>query len=389
MSTPEPHQHELWMRKALSLAVQGEGTVRPNPLVGAIIVRGNTVLGQGWHHRAGEPHAEILALQDANDKGYKNVTDATLYVTLEPCCHTGRTGPCTKAIIQAGIGKLVCAMKDPNPLVAGKGLQELQDAGLTIITGILEQEAKVLNRVFIHYITRSLPWVTLKTAMSLDGKIATATGNSRWISGEEARSEVHHIRKNQAAILCGIGTALTDDPLLTVRLKIQDTRELPAPLRVICDTHLRLPPNSQLAQTARQSPVVIAVGAHALLDSNSGIQERVNALEDLGVEILSVEEKNGKICLKGLFTILASRGVDRLLIEGGSEIAAAALQEDLVNTVIFYIAPIILGGATAKGPVAGKGASTIDRGIRLEKISTRTIGKDIVIEGDIVSCLPD
>ncbi|WP_066639285.1 bifunctional diaminohydroxyphosphoribosylaminopyrimidine deaminase/5-amino-6-(5-phosphoribosylamino)uracil reductase RibD [Desulfolucanica intricata] len=357
-----------YMQMALDLAARARGRTSPNPMVGAVLVKNGSVIGSGYHKRAGTPHAEIHALREAGDKA----EGATLYVTLEPCCHHGRTGPCTEAVLAAGIKRVVIAMTDPNPLVAGKGIERLQSAGVEVSTGVMAEEAQQLNEVFIKYITTRLPFVVLKTAMSLDGKIATYTGHSKWITGPGARNYVHQLRDSYDAILIGIGTLLADNPSLTTRLEGRDGKD---PVRIIVDSMARTPPDAKVITQKSEAATIIAVTEQAP-------KERVRKLNEAGAEIL-VAGNGPRVDLTYLMQALAVREITGVLIEGGAEISASALNLGLVDKLIWFIAPKIIGGREAPGPVGGHGAVKASEAIQLNCISIKHFEEDICIEGYI------
>lgn len=358
---------KYYMQQALTIAQYAIGRTSPNPLVGAVIVKDGHIVGQGWHRQAGTPHAEIHALAQAGElaKG------ATIYVTLEPCSHHGRTGPCADALIAAGIKKVVAAMTDPNPEVAGKGLARLRAAGIEVVEGILAAEAAKLNEVFIKWITTKMPFGVLKTAMSLDGKIAASTGHSKWITGPAAREYVHRLRDIYDGILVGIGTVLTDNPRLTTRLPAGGQN----PVRIVIDTMARTPLTANVV-TDKQAPTIIAV-------SQAAPPERVAALQSQGVEVLMLERSPLGVNLRQLFTILGERRITSVFVEGGAAINASLLTANLIDKVYCFIAPKIIGGKAAPGPVGGTGAETIDQAILLEDIATQTIGTDVLLNGYI------
>jgi diaminohydroxyphosphoribosylaminopyrimidine deaminase/5-amino-6-(5-phosphoribosylamino)uracil reductase len=356
---------EYYMRQALAIAQYATGRTSPNPLVGAVIVKDGRIVGQGWHRQAGTPHAEIHALAQAGDLA----KDATIYVTLEPCSHYGRTGPCADALIAAGIKKAVVAMTDPNPLVAGNGLHKLRTAGIEVVEGILAAEAAKQNEVFIKWISTGLPFGILKTAMSLDGKIAAYTGHSKWITGPAARELVHQLRNTYDAILVGIGTVLADNPELTTRLP-QGGKN---PVRIIVDSLARTPLTANVV-TDRQASTIIAVGESAPVD-------RIEALRSQGAEVLVLETTPAGVNLRQLFTVLGERRIASVLIEGGATINAAALSANLIDKMYAFIAPKIIGGKTAPGPVGGTGVAAADQAVALEDVVTEAVGTDILISG--------
>ncbi|MGB9791161.1 MAG: bifunctional diaminohydroxyphosphoribosylaminopyrimidine deaminase/5-amino-6-(5-phosphoribosylamino)uracil reductase RibD [Thermacetogeniaceae bacterium] len=360
-------EDEKYMERALELAALGRGKTSPNPMVGAVVVLNGRVVGEGYHQKAGTPHAEIHALRQAGERA-KN---ALLYVTLEPCCHYGRTPPCTEAIIRAGVKRVVVAVEDPNPLVAGKGIQALRDAGIEVEVGVLEEKARRLNEAFFKYMQERRPFVTVKAAMSLDGKIATSTGDSKWITGTEAREFVHRLRAESDAIMVGIGTVLADDPLLTVRLAGEDKK----PLRVIVDSNLRIPVHSQIVRTAQDVPTVVA-SVEGKCD-----EAKKKELENAGVEVWELPEDNGRVELYSLLEELAKREVLSVLLEGGATLNASALAAGIVDKVIFFYAPKIIGGGDAPGPFGGRGIDAVNKAIRVEELRWEKIGEDLMVVG--------
>lgn len=358
---------EYWMRQALELAERGAGWTSPNPMVGAVIVKDGRVIGQGYHVRCGELHAERNALANCTE----SPQGATMYVTLEPCCHQGRQPPCTDAILEAGIAKVVVGSGDPNPLVAGKGLQILREHGVEVETGVLKAECTALNRVFFHYIRTKRPYVTLKYAMTLDGKIATRTGASQWITGEEARKRVHRDRHRSAAILVGVGTVLADDPLLTCRLPNSKN-----PLRIVCDTHLRTPLDSQLVHTAQDVPTLLVCGA---LDEDAR-----RPYEDAGCRVWTLPGADGHVDLPALMERLGQEEIDSVFIEGGGTLNWVALESGIVQRIQAYIAPKLFGG-TAKSPVGGLGVALPSQAVQLTPPVITHIGEDILLESEVVS----
>ncbi|ABR47235.1 riboflavin biosynthesis protein RibD [Alkaliphilus metalliredigens QYMF] len=359
--------HNQYMRKAIELAKKGTGHTNPNPLVGAVIVKNNKVIGEGYHHYYGGPHAEVDAFNNATE----DVKGATMYVTLEPCSHYGKTPPCAKAIVEKGIAQVVIAMRDPNPLVAGNGIGILRESGIEVISEVLESEAKNLNEIFVKYITTEMPFCILKTAMTLDGKIATATGDSKWITNEESRQYVHEIRHQVSSIMVGIGTVLVDDPQLTTRLHNQEGSD---PIRVIVDTEAKTPLWAQVLQLSSKVRTIIATTEKA--DPN-----KIKALEEKGAEVIIIPLKNNQVDLKCLIQQLGAKGIDSVLIEGGATLNDSALQEGIVDKVVSFIAPKIVGGAKAKTPVGGDGIKYMKDAIQLTDIQVRKFGQDIMIEG--------
>ncbi len=346
------------MSRALELAVRGQGWVHPNPMVGAILVRGGRIVGEGWHARYGGPHAEIEALNRAGAKA----KGATLYVTLEPCAHWGKTPPCTEALIQAGISRVCAAMRDPNPLVAGKGFTQLRRAGLALRLGILEKQSRFLNRAFLTWMVERRPYVTLKAAMSMDGKIATVSGASKWITGPEARRVGHQLRAQCDAIAVGIETVRTDNPSLTTHGNGRN------PVRVIFDSRLRLPLKSKV--TSRQSRTIVFTTTKVHRPHRLG-------LEKAGVAVWTIErDRAGHVRLKDALRHLAVEGIAHLLVEGGGRLHASFLEAGLADELVWFIAPKILGGANARTPVEGRGVSSPARAWQLRDVQTERVGLD-------------
>ena len=360
------------MRRAIELAKLGEGKVNPNPLVGAVIVKDGVIIGEGYHMKYGGLHAERNAFGSLEDP--KMAEGAEMYVTLEPCCHHGKQPPCTDAIIQHGISKVYVGSDDPNELVAGKGINILRDAGIYVETGFLKEECDALNPVFFHYITTKTPYVVMKYAMTLDGKIATRTGHSKWVSGEESRSRVQHTRNALPAIMVGIGTVLNDDPRLTCRL--ENGRN---PIRIICDSKLRIPLSSNVVTTAGDVPTILAtIKPHA--EYNRFWHEQKDELEKEGVEILVVDEIDGRLDLCDLMKKLGERQIDGLLLEGGSTLNYAALQAGIVQEIHVYVAPKFFGGAGFYTPVGGEGVEKADEALGCTFISSEQVGDDILLK---------
>lgn len=366
---PSSSDKTRFMRAALRLARRGAGTVSPNPLVGALLVRGGKIVGSGYHRFFGGPHAERYALEKAREKA----RGADLYINLEPCSHFGKTPPCSDALIAAGIRRAFIGMQDPNALVSGSGIKKLAAAGIAVETGILERECRQLNEVFIKHIISKIPFVYLKLAASLDGKIATASGDSKWITGMASRALVHCLRSRVDAVMVGIGTVLSDDPQLTARLYPGAKKN---PLRVIVDSTLRTPLRSRLLATARDVPTIIATIANSS-------KSRAAAVTQSGAELLTMPARNGRVNLKLLMKKLGQRGISSVLIEGGSELSAAALQDGIVDKVLFFYAPKIIGGMNAYPMIGGAGSEKISRAIPLKDIRYRKVGNDILVEGYI------
>ena len=358
-----------YMQKALELAERGAGFVNPNPLVGALLVKESRIIGEGWHAHYGGAHAERAALKSCTE----STEGATMYVTLEPCCHYGKTPPCTEAIIGSGVTRVVAAMQDPNPRVAGKGFDQLRAAGIEVVIGIEEEFAREQNRVFLKYITTKKPWITLKCAMTLDGKIATHTGDSRWITGTESRIRVHEMRSRHTAILTGIGTLIADDPMLNVRLERQNLRQ---PVRIVADSSAQTPLGSQFVKTANSYRTIVA---HTAFAKNSNLE----LLRRAGVETLLCKESSGVVDIDDLCLKLGEMKIDSLLLEGGGAINYSFLQAGAVDEVYAFIAPKIVGGVSAKTPVEGRGIELMSSAIELNSVEMERIGCDILITGRI------
>ncbi|MGQ9696624.1 MAG: bifunctional diaminohydroxyphosphoribosylaminopyrimidine deaminase/5-amino-6-(5-phosphoribosylamino)uracil reductase RibD [Armatimonadota bacterium] len=361
-----------WMRRALSLARRALGRTSPNPAVGAVIVRDGEAVGWGATHPPGGPHAEAVALAKAG----KRAEGATLYVTLEPCAHYGRTPPCCESIISAGIARVVCAVEDPNPLVSGRGIASLRRSGVKVDVGLLKAEAERLNEWYLHYVTTGRPFVTCKYAMSLDGKTATRTGESRWITGEAARRYVHRLRRTHDAVMCGIGTALKDDPLLTPRPRGRTRRGYP--LRIVVDSQARLPVTAAMLKDTVVSPVLVACTEGAPAD-------RVDALCRAGAEVVRLPSNNGRVDLDALLSELGARGITSVLLEGGGELAEGFVRQGLVNKVLAFVAPVVIGGRAAPTPVGGEGSGRLADALRLGSVRVRRFGADIGIEGYVTA----
>ncbi len=355
------------MGEALRLAKNALGRTSPNPLVGAVVVREGRVVGAGWHRKAGTPHAEVHALAMAGELA----RGATVYVTLEPCSHHGRTGPCAEALVRAGVSRVVIGMQDPNPLVAGRGIDILRQAGIAVECGVLEPEVRALNEVFLKWIQQREPFVVLKTAMTLDGKITTSTGDSQWITNEASRQRSHELRDIYDAILVGIGTVLADDPSLTARLPHGLGKN---PLRVILDSQARTPLQSKVV-TDGQAPTIIAVTAAAPAD-------RVRALEAAGAEVLQVNE-GPRVDVKKLLQLLGEREISSIFVEGGAGVNGSFLQAGLVDRVYAFIAPKLVGGEKARTPVGGAGIPALADAVVLENTAVELLDGDILITGSV------
>lgn len=354
-----------YMKRALELAKKGRGRVNPNPLVGAVIVKQGKIIGEGYHEAYGKAHAEVNALANASE----DVTGATMYVTLEPCAHYGKTPPCAERIIKEKIAKVVIAMVDPNPKVAGQGIGKLRAANIELVVGVLEQEAKKLNEVFIKYITQKRPFVILKSAMSLDGKIITSTGESKWITGETSRQQVHQLRNELTSIMVGVNTIIEDNPRLTCRLN-----KARNPIRIVVDTTLRIPINAYVIEHSGEAQTIIASTERADMD-------KVLKLRNKGIKVLITPLKNSQVDLQDLMFQLGALNIDSILLEGGSTLNFSALQEGIVDKVQFYIAPKLIGGEKAKTPVGGVGINQLKDAFLLKDMCLTKVGEDILIEG--------
>ena len=358
-------EHEFWMRRALELARRAEGRTSPNPLVGAVIVRDGRVLGEGFHRRAGLPHAEAEALRAAHE----SVTSATMYVTLEPCSHYGRTPPCSEAILSAGIAHVVYAVADPNPSAAGGG-RRLREAGVQVTTGVCADEAEELNRFFLHAVRTGRPYVVAKYAASLDGRIAARSGDSKWITGEAARNRAHELRHMVDAVVVGAGTVIADDPSLTVRLAIDEPAH---PLRVVLDSTGRTPLECRLF--SGELPGATLVAATQTLPA-----EREAALAARGVEVLRLPaDQLGRVDVTALAQVLGARGVRSMMVEGGAAVHGAFFDANLVDEVWAFVAPVIIGGVAAPGPVGGRGAETMAEALRIGKLQVESHGGDVLL----------
>jgi diaminohydroxyphosphoribosylaminopyrimidine deaminase/5-amino-6-(5-phosphoribosylamino)uracil reductase len=355
---------EKWMRRALELAERGRGHVEPNPLVGAVLVRDGVLVGEGWHQRYGQAHAEINALTVAGSAA----RGSTLYVTLEPCCHHGKTPPCTEAIIQAGIRKVVAGMQDPFPEVAGQGIAQLRAAGVELAVGCCEAEARRLNAPYRRLLATGCPYVHAKWAMTLDGKIATRTGDSKWISNEACRQRVHELRGRMDAIVIGIGTALADDPLLTARPPGPRT-----PVRIVLDSAGRLPITSRVVQTAKETPLLVVTADQPT--------ENARELKRHGAELLELPGAEHRPALPALLLELGRRRMTNILVEGGAEVLGSFLDADAIDEVHVNIAPCLVGSATAKTAIGGQGADRLSMALRLTEWHVEQVSGDLYIHG--------
>lgn len=372
---------EQFMKRAIELAKQGVGWTAPNPLVGAVVVKNGRVIGEGYHRKYGELHAERNALAACTE----DPAGATLYVTLEPCCHYGKTPPCTEIIIEKKIAKVVIGSRDPNPKVAGKGARILREHGIEVVEDYMREACDALNPVFFHYITTKTPYVVLKFAMTLDGKIATRTGASKWITGEAARNHVHQLRGRYAGILAGIGTVLADDPMLNCR--IDGAHQ---PLRIILDSHLRIPMGSRLVRSAKEYPLLIVCN-ESIRNREEGAS-RIQKLEEAGAKVWTLPEKNGHPDLNVLMQWLGEEKIDSVLIEGGGTVNEAALKAHIVHHVYAYIAPKIFGGEDAKTPVEGSGIRLPQECANLRLAKITVLLNDMLLEYDVegeTECSPE
>lgn len=361
-----------FMRRALRLAARGLGRVSPNPAVGAVVVQGEKIVGEGFHGFCGGPHAEVAALRAAGPRS----DGATLYVTLEPCNHYGRTPPCTDAILSAGVKRVVVAVRDPNPHVRGGGIERLRAEGVQVVEGVLQEHAAKLNEAFFKWSRSGLPFFTLKSAVTLDGKTATRTGESKWITGEASRRLVHRLRDRTDAILTGVNTVLVDNPLLSTR--IGRCKNVHHPLKVVADSQARTPPTARLLSDESPGATVIATTALAP-------RMRRESLERAGAEVWVLPERDGNVDLLALAKKLGARGVLSVLIEAGGRLAAGALAAGIVDKVLFFVAPKIIGGEDAPTAVEGNGIAQLADVIKLDGLSLRRLGQDILIEGYLCS----
>lgn len=368
---------EQFMVQALRLAKRAYGQTSPNPMVGAVLVQDGEVIGRGWHHRAGAPHAEIEALADAARR-QRSVSGATVYVTLEPCCTHGRTPPCTEALIRAGVRRVVVAAVDPNPRHAGQGLVRLREAGITVDSGVLEAESNRLNEAFNHWIVHRIPWVTAKSAMTLDGKIATASGQSKWITGPKSRAHAQRLRLGVDAVLVGVETVLADDPSLTVRTQPGFRRPAwhPVKLRIILDTRARTPLESRLVSDDGRASTLIVVSELADPARIAALQARVT--------VIRAPERDGRIDLAWLMPELGRMGVLHLLVEGGGTVLASFFEAGLVHRIAFFYAPRILGGEESRRSVAGQGFRSLAEAPSLTDVESRRFGEDLFITARVV-----
>lgn len=369
-------EHKEFIKETLKLAERGRGLVSPNPVVGAVIVKGSHIVGRGWHKAFGMPHAEIEALKDAGDKA----KGATLYVNLEPCCHYGKTPPCTRTIIEAGIKEVVCSMEDPNPLVAGKGIKELEKNGITVRTGILREEAEELNRTYITYITKKRPYIILKWAQTLDGKIATATGSSKWITGEDARNFVKQLRFEVDAIVVGINTVLKDNPSLNYISPFYQTKKemlnRKRYWKIVIDPYIKIPEESRIWEDTSSKVLLVA--------SDKSPEEKMRYLVDKkGCDIVKIPEKDGKLSLKFLMEELYKREIGIIMVEGGSFTLTSFWEEKLADEVMVFTTNKILGGHNSLSPIAGRERKDISEAVSIDISQTKIIENDFFIRGKV------
>lgn len=358
-----------YMKRALELAKIGWGRTKPNPLVGAVIVKNGKIIGEGWHEKLGESHAEVNAIENS----IEDCEGAELYINLEPCSHYGKTPPCVYRIIESKIKKVIVAMEDPNPIVSGKGISILRGNGIEVEVGLLKKEALKLNDIFIKYITHKTPFVLLKWAMTADGKTATKTGDSKWISSHSSREHVHKLRNRYSSILVGINTVLKDDPELTSRsIEMKNIN----PIKIVLDGFGRIPLSAKILNIDESKPSIIVT-------SEKMNMEKKKKLLDVGAKVLILDENNGTLNLKNLLIELYKQGIDSILVEGGGTVASSFLEADLVDKVAAFIAPVIIGGKDAKTPVMGIGANSVEDGFKIKLPEVQRFEDDILIEGYI------
>ncbi|WP_177173720.1 bifunctional diaminohydroxyphosphoribosylaminopyrimidine deaminase/5-amino-6-(5-phosphoribosylamino)uracil reductase RibD [Carnobacterium iners] len=356
---------EFYMKMALDLAKKGKGFTAPNPLVGAVIVKNGKVIGQGYHEEFGQAHAEVNAIASASEC----VSGATLYVTLEPCSHVGKTPPCSDLVVDKKIRRVVIGMGDPNPLVAGKGIERLRNKGILVSIGVLEKEIAQLNEAFIKYIVTKEPFVVMKSAMSLDGKIATVTGESQWISDAAARKRVHNLRHELSGIMVGIDTIIKDDPQLTARIPNGKN-----PIRIVVDSQLRIPLASVVLSQQDKAKTIVAT-------TNRASSEKIATLTKMGIEVIVTSQRDNRVDLRELMKKLGAKGIDSILLEGGATLNFSALKEGIVDKVHVYLSPKIIGGKDAKTIVEGEGISSLENAFQLKRLNPVMVGEDILIEG--------
>lgn len=367
-------QDVYYMKRALQLAKKGCGFTNPNPMVGAVLVKEGEIIGEGFHEKYGEGHAEVNAFKHAT----KNPEGATIYVTLEPCSHYGKTPPCADLIIRNKVARVVIGTLDPNPLVAGHGVEKLQQAGIEVVFGILEKECMELNHIFMKYIQHKQPYVLLKTAMTLDGKIATVMGESQWISCETSRRQVHELRNQYMAIMVGINTVQMDNPNLTCRLPEMSNCE--QPIRIVVDSRLSISEDAAVLKQQELAKTIIAI-------AKAMDEKKKDRLLKRGIEILEVPQFEGtkwSVDLKTLVQRLGEMEIDSILVEGGATLAFSMIEQKIVDEVVTYVAPKIIGGEQAKTPIGGKGIGWLQDAVRLERLSCEVVGQDLCIRGKVV-----
>ncbi|WP_414838720.1 bifunctional diaminohydroxyphosphoribosylaminopyrimidine deaminase/5-amino-6-(5-phosphoribosylamino)uracil reductase RibD [Carnobacterium sp. TMP28] len=356
---------EFYMEMALELAKKGKGFTAPNPLVGAVLVKNGKVIGEGYHEEYGQPHAEVNAIASASE----SVSGATLYVTLEPCSHFGKTPPCSDLIVDKKIKRVVIGLVDPNPLVAGKGIERLRNKGILVGVGVLEKEIAQLNEIFIKYIVTKEPFVVMKSAMSLDGKTATTTGESQWISGEAARKRVHNLRHELSGIMVGVDTIIKDDPQLTTRIPNGKN-----PLRIVVDSQLRIPLAAIVLSQQDKAKTIVATTSRAS-------SEKIATLTKKGIEVIVLSQRDNRVDLRELMKKLGAKNIDSILLEGGATLNFSALKEGIVDKVHVYLSPKIIGGKDAKTVVEGEGISSLENAFQLKRLNPVMVGEDLLIEG--------
>lgn len=355
---------EKWMRRVIRLAEKGRGRTSPNPMVGAVLVKRGKVVGEGYHARAGEPHAEIVAIKKAGEKA----KGAILYLNLEPCTHYGKTPPCAPAVIDAGVRKVIVGIEDPNPLIKGRGITLLKQAGLDVKVGILEKECYRLNEAFCKYIVQHEPFIILKVAATVDGKLATRNGDSQWITGESSRRFVHRLRDQVDGVVVGIGTVLKDDPMLTAR--IRGGRD---PYRIVFDSRLRIPENAKLIDLSPSKTIVAT--------TEMASRDKIDRLCKKGVQILISDSKSGKVDLKSSLIKLGEMGMMSLLVEGGSQINGSFLDQGLIDKIFLFFSPKLIGDPLAPGIFGGAGIASLKEAISIKETKVRKMGEDILLEG--------
>ena len=363
------NKHEFYMKKVLELAEKGMGTTSPNPMVGALIVKNGKIIASAYHRRPGALHAEAIALKRAG----KKAKGATLYVNLEPCGHIGRTPPCSKAIIKSGIRKVYCSMIDPNPLNNGKGKKELEKNGVKVRVGVLNKEAVKLNKVFIKYVTKKMPFVTIKAAESLDGKIATKTMDSKWITTQASRDYSHALRSKMDAVLVGVNTIIRDNPILT-------SRKNKSPIKIVLDSSLRVSGGANIFSKKSPALNIVAILRKSLKDPH--ILKKAERFNKKGILIIACPGKNSRIDMNWLLKELAELEISRLLVEGGGDTIAGFLEQGLADRVLFFIAPKIIGGRNAVTSVEGKGVEKVSQAIELKNVKIEIIEGDILVSGE-------